>query len=220
MQQINSEKRLNSCRTHKASRTAGNSQDWDGRLKRRANVDASFCWRKPGQRSRSFSSYNSLALNSSEALRPRRIAVRSCLHHSQSTEERDVLNNCSFRPVIDKNSKKIFSKKNTKKKPVLRRLMDYKFYGDLLHKERIADSAPSFTPNLTKSKKSFKLASKTNLVSQRSTKRQSKKANDSSKKKRGEEGSAIGKLKNILAKKSHGKADETIPPNILAKLIS
>jgi len=67
-----------------------------------------------------------------------------------TTEEREAVKNCTFRPKIDKKSQEIFTKRNVKSKNVIQRLMDYKHYRDLLHKERIAESRPSFTPNLCK----------------------------------------------------------------------
>jgi len=200
---MSSEKRLNSLRDNKASKTPRGNQKLEMKETKKTSKKSSFSLKKTSNLNKSFSySYSPLDIKTSKVLKPRKLKRNNCIQHGQSTEERDMQNNCSFSPLIDKKSRKIFKRVNTKNKPVLIRLMDYKRYGDILHRQIVTDSLPTFTPNLTKSKK----LSKQTITPKFNTNRSIAK-----------EESALGKLKNLLDKKSK-KPEETIPSYILAKL--
>ena len=100
-------------------------------------------------RSRFFNDISSIS--NSGSFRRATTPINNRAKMEETSEERDALT-CTFRPKIDKNSAKLFAKRNTRKKPVVERLMDYNEYQKLVMQERIASSYPTFTPDLSKGK--------------------------------------------------------------------
>ena len=162
--------------------------------------NASFCWRKPKRLNNTlFSDLSNISFNASSSL----LMKTHQSDQEETTEEQELHRNCSFRPLISKRSRKIFAKNNTRRKSVVERVMDYEKYRKIVHKERIADSIPTFTPDISKSRKSFKPNLNT-TISQKSIKQKPSTSHRS--KDITEKLQAIERLKKTLAKRPKEKA--------------
>lgn len=69
-----------------------------------------------------------------------------------NTEEQE-LESCTFRPNIDSKSRAIFTKINSKKRPVVQRLISYGKYQKELLKQKIQQTIPSFSPQVKRERK-------------------------------------------------------------------
>jgi len=69
--------------------------------------------------------------------------------NKETTEEIEILNNCTFSPTMNKHSERLFNKINKKKKSVFIRLLDYGILQANLRQKKMEENVPSFTPDLS-----------------------------------------------------------------------
>ena len=81
-----------------------------------------------------------------------------------TTEEKEILDNCTFMPSTNERSGRIFSKMNRDKKPVVNRLLDYGMFQADKRERKLQATMPSFTPNAyRKSRGGFKVRVRINI---------------------------------------------------------
>lgn len=204
----NLEKITKFAQTPKAANKGKTNKEQDkGTLKRasRSNVKATSQRKKPKKLNETlFSDLSNISANasSSNLARTNQSFVNDRSFMEETTEELELHRNCSFRPLISKRSRKLFAKTNTRRKSVVERVLDYEKYRKLVHKERVADSRPTFTPDLTRSKKSFKSAARPDRS--RETAEETKSEAKSETRSEVKRVQAIEKLKEELARRPSG----------------
>lgn len=83
----------------------------------------------------------------------KRVSMQTVSTNEETTEETEVLNNCTFSPTMDKNSQRLFNKNNRQKKPVFARLLDYGILQANVRQKKLEENVPSFTPDLSYTRK-------------------------------------------------------------------
>jgi len=68
----------------------------------------------------------------------------------ETSEEKEIRKNCTFKPATDQKSTKLFTMKNTMGKPVVDRLLDFAKVKEEHKKEILEEIKPSFTPRINK----------------------------------------------------------------------
>eukprot|EP00826_Nyctotherus_ovalis_P015615 TRINITY_DN14459_c0_g1_i3.p1 TRINITY_DN14459_c0_g1~~TRINITY_DN14459_c0_g1_i3.p1 ORF type:complete len:162 (+),score=38.34 TRINITY_DN14459_c0_g1_i3:123-608(+) len=83
----------------------------------------------------------------------KRIPFQTHTTHEETTEEAEILNNCTFTPNMNKNSQRLFNRLNKNKKPVFMRLLDYGILQASARQKKMERNVPSFTPDLSFSRR-------------------------------------------------------------------
>eukprot|EP00826_Nyctotherus_ovalis_P053883 TRINITY_DN7032_c0_g1_i7.p1 TRINITY_DN7032_c0_g1~~TRINITY_DN7032_c0_g1_i7.p1 ORF type:complete len:285 (+),score=78.18 TRINITY_DN7032_c0_g1_i7:452-1306(+) len=189
-----------------ANKEKVNKEQNKGTLKRasRSNIKTASQRKKPKKLNETlFSDLSNISVNasSSNLVKTNQSFANDRSFMEETTEELELHRNCSFRPLISKRSRKLFAKNNTRRKSVVERVMDYEKYRKIVYKERVADSKPSFTPDLSRSKKSFKSAAKAGKSREAAEEAKSETRSDAKRVQ------AIEKLKEELAKRPNCKRE-------------